>query len=391
MKPFALRTVLVLILVASAAAGAAAQSSAAYRLDAGDVLQVSVWGHEDLSQLVQVRPDGKLSFPLVGELEVAGRTPLEVQEALTRSLAEYVKNPVVTVAVKEFRTISVQVAGEVRNPGVYPLRPGARVAEALAAAGGLGPAADPTRVHLISFSPSPSQKSSPSTVTLDLEGLFRRGEQESNRLLADGDQLVVPQLPKVTVFGEVRTPGLVAVQPRDGLLEILAKAGGPTPEADLAHVEVAVFPDGSLTAPVTTAIDLASPAADEERLTLSENGRTVITVPKLVRQVTVLGEVKNAGTYPVEGPTRLLDALGKAGGPTERAALERVRIYRGGQLDQPEAVVAGRDHLLFEGDSKADPLLEPGDVVFVPETKRPDWQKAITFLSGLNLLKDLLK
>lgn len=77
--------------------------AAEYKLGPGDVLQISVWGHEDLSQVVTIRPDGMIGFPLVGEVKAADLTPEELQKKLAEALAEYVRNPQVIVTVKEFR------------------------------------------------------------------------------------------------------------------------------------------------------------------------------------------------------------------------------------------------------------------------------------------------
>ncbi|MGE5508886.1 MAG: SLBB domain-containing protein [Chitinophagales bacterium] len=445
--------------------GVAAQGETGpYLLGAGDVLQISVWGHEDLTQVIQVRPDGQLSFPLVGELAVAGRTPVQVQEQLTAALSEYVKNPVVTVSVKEFRSIAVQVAGQVRAPGLYRLRPGATVADALAAAGGLAPEADATRVKLVSPEGDSSTldlagllfrgdqvnnavvgdgeqvivqelpkvtvlgevrtpglyrlrpgatvadalasagglapeadatrvklvSSEGRSSVLDLEGLFLRGDQANNRTVADGDQIIVQALPKVTVLGEVRTPGLIPATAKDGLLEVLAKAGGATPDADLSRVQLSVYSAPALQ-PTTTVVDLTEAVRPTGDFALPQASRIVVAVPQKLRRVTVLGQVKNPGSYPVDDQSRLLDVLGAAGGPTDRAALESVRIYRGGQTDNPEKIVAGRDHLLFEGKSQEDPAVKPGDVVFIPETRKTNWTKVMTFLTGLNLFKDLFR
>lgn len=213
MKRSGIPVLLLLIFLAAGSTAVAEGSSGTYRLGPGDVLQITAWGHEELTQVAEVRPDGCITVALVGDLRVASLTPAETGALITESLAVYVRNPRVTVTVKEFRTVAV------------------------------------------------------------------------------------------TVLGEVRSPGQVLVRPGDGILEVLARAGGPT----------------------------------------------------------------------------------------ERARLEAVRVYRGGRFDQPEAVVVGRDHLLFEGDSRRNPAVEEGDVVFVPTTGKVDWAKVLSVLTGLNLLKDLFE
>jgi len=434
-----------------------AHASETYQLGPGDVLQVSVWGHEELNRVVKVRPDGKISFPFVGDLLVDTLTPEEVRDRLTVQLAEYILNPQVTVVVQEFRTIGVQVGGKIKAPGLFRLQPGSsasdaiamaggfavdadvsrvkvssrsgqtvviavtgqgfqpdvvlsdgdqitvpqldkvtvvgqvrspgvvmvqppgRVADAIAAAGGLGPDADLTRVKLIPRAGEPQ--------VLDLSGFYRTGEQVGNLPVTDGDQIVIPEQHRVTVLGEVTRPGLVPVTSGENILDILAKAGGATIDANLALVEVSTFAGNALI--TTETVDASDPFA-KLGIVIPEDGRLVISVPKLRRQVTVLGKVARPGTYPITGETRLIEAIGAAGGPTERASLAEVRVYRGGEFADPEAVVLGRDHLLFEGDLEENISLSSSDVIFVPETKRIDWNKVIMFLTGMKLVKDLL-
>ena len=110
-----------------------------YRIGPSDVLTIRVRGHEDLLQTVTVRPDGKLSLPLVGDLAAAGMTPVELQGRLESALGEYI-NVIpgeVTVVVEEVRSYKVSVLGEVRNPGRFEFQIRVSVLDALAQAGGL--------------------------------------------------------------------------------------------------------------------------------------------------------------------------------------------------------------------------------------------------------------
>ncbi len=109
-----------------------------YRLGAGDKLRIEVYGQPQLSQGVQIRPDGKITLPLVGDVIAAGRTSLELRDSLTASLKEFVTNPVVTAIVQEASSAQVHVIGEVERPGSQVLIGPLTVLQALAAAGGLG-------------------------------------------------------------------------------------------------------------------------------------------------------------------------------------------------------------------------------------------------------------
>ena len=107
-----------------------------YRLVPGDKLRIEVYKDAQLSQSVQVRPDGKITLPLAGDIAAAGRTPLELREAIAGSLTTYINNPTVTVIVVETEPPVVYVMGEVTHAGPYPIKGQVSVLQALAMAGG---------------------------------------------------------------------------------------------------------------------------------------------------------------------------------------------------------------------------------------------------------------
>ena len=118
-----------LIFCISAVFDAAAGDS--YRLGVGDVLEITVWGHPELKTTVQVRPDGYITFPLVGDQLADGKTARQLAEEIQQSLSAYVVAPSVTIIVTGFRTIRVQVLGEVRNPGYYKVSAEDRLLDAI--------------------------------------------------------------------------------------------------------------------------------------------------------------------------------------------------------------------------------------------------------------------
>jgi polysaccharide export outer membrane protein len=113
-----------------------ADVAADYRLVPGDKLRVEVYKDAQLSQSVQVRPDGKITLPLAGDIPAAGRTPIELRNAIATSLTTYIANPTVTVIVVETEPPVVYVMGEVNNAGPYPIKGQLSVLQALAMAGG---------------------------------------------------------------------------------------------------------------------------------------------------------------------------------------------------------------------------------------------------------------
>jgi polysaccharide export outer membrane protein len=108
-----------------------------FKLGPDDVIEVSVYQEKDLSATVPVRPDGKISLPLVGEMPASGKTAVELQKEIALRLKQYIAEPAVTVVVKEVNSPKVSVFGEVKTPGVYKIKDRATLLDAVALAGGL--------------------------------------------------------------------------------------------------------------------------------------------------------------------------------------------------------------------------------------------------------------
>jgi polysaccharide biosynthesis/export protein len=107
-----------------------------YKVGPGDKLRIEVYKDQQLSQSVQVRPDGKITLPLIGDMEATGRTPIELRDTVAKSLKDYVNNPTVTVIVVEAIASQVYVMGEVTHPGTMQLHGPTTILQALAMAGG---------------------------------------------------------------------------------------------------------------------------------------------------------------------------------------------------------------------------------------------------------------
>jgi polysaccharide biosynthesis/export protein len=156
-----------------------------YRLGPGDKLRVEVYRETQLSQSLQVRPDGKITLPLIGDVPAAGRTSIELRDSLATSLKEYVTNPVVTVIVQEATAAQVFVIGEVPNPGVQVMQGPLTILQALARAGGLKEFADERDIRIL-------RKGNLSTLVIP----FDYKEAIKGRLepvhLQPGDTVVVP-------------------------------------------------------------------------------------------------------------------------------------------------------------------------------------------------------
>lgn len=122
---------------------------AEYRIGPEDLLQISVWKNEAMSQTVPVRPDGKISLPLLNDIQAAGLTPMQLRDIVTRNLVEYIPAPEVSVIVRGVHSFKVSVIGEVRATGRYELKSRTTVLDALAQAGGFTEFASRSRIVVL--------------------------------------------------------------------------------------------------------------------------------------------------------------------------------------------------------------------------------------------------
>jgi polysaccharide export outer membrane protein len=139
-----------------------------------DVIEVFVWKEPDLSTTAVVRPDGKVSLPLIGELHTSGKTAVELQKEISQKLAQYVAEPVVNVIVKEVNSAKVSVLGEVKTPGVYKIKDRATLLDAIALAGGFTEYAKRNKVTVIRPVTTGEQK----LIKLNADDQIKRGESE---------------------------------------------------------------------------------------------------------------------------------------------------------------------------------------------------------------------
>ena len=256
----------VAILIAGCAAWLSTASGAApdYRIGPDDILAISVWDQKDLDQVVAVRPDGKISLPLVGEMEVGGLTVAEVASRLTSLYSRTVRGAQVTVGVREIRSRPVFIAGAVVRPGSLQLTQDLTVMQALAAVGGPLATADLESAFVMRGE---------TRMPVNLLTVLQRGDPKQNIKLQPGDTVVVPNADAVYVQGEVKTPGPVKFTRGLTVMTAIAAAGGFTPLASPRRVTVARTDGGKKETFRVNVNDL-----DEKDVTLRPND--VITVPQ---------------------------------------------------------------------------------------------------------------
>ncbi len=193
-----------------------------YRIGDEDVLQLSVWGNPELNVQVPVRPDGMISFPLVGDVKAAGVSPQELKTILEKDLSKYVKDPTVSVIVTSINSFKVYVIGEgITTPsGVITLKRNTSLLQLIAQLGSLKNA-DLDNSFILR---------NDKKLTNDFSGLVRKGDISQDLQLAPNDVVFIPDNfeKRITVVGEVKNPGTIAY--REGLtaVDAILNTGGFT-------------------------------------------------------------------------------------------------------------------------------------------------------------------
>jgi polysaccharide export outer membrane protein len=168
----------------TAATGAAAPvDPKTYQIGPEDVLAITVWREPDVSRLVQVRPDGKITLPLAGELTAGGHTPLQLQEQVTKKLSEFINQPVVNVAVQSVQSKKYYLAGEVNRSGAFPLVVPTTVLEAINSAGGFREFANKGKIVILRGD---------QRLKFNYNEVIKGKNLKQNIYLENGDHIIVP-------------------------------------------------------------------------------------------------------------------------------------------------------------------------------------------------------
>ncbi len=137
MKAFSVVISAILVLLGAGAGGAAEMAGGDYLIGPGDVLEVSVWKEDALTKQLSVLPDGRIAFPLIGEVQAAGRTVAQLKKEMEERLARFVPDPVLSVGVQQVNSLLIYMIGRVNQPGRFVLNASVDVLQALSMAGGL--------------------------------------------------------------------------------------------------------------------------------------------------------------------------------------------------------------------------------------------------------------
>lgn len=314
-----------LLLAAFIGRSSAQTPTADYKLRAGDVINIDVWGFKDISvSAVPVRPDGKISYPTIGDIYVVDMTPTALSRIITLGITKYIKEPKVSVTLLSSAAERFFVTGAVAKPGGFPLTVNTGVREAVAASGDLAPDADVQDATVLRNG---------QTIPVDLAGAMA-GNPAKNIMLQAGDTLSIPQA-LITIEGAVNGTGKQPLRRGTTLRQALAAVGDVKEDADVERVQV-------LRGKETIVANLREITADPQKDVPLKSGDVIKVDPVDVRTVPVLitGSVGHSGTFRFVPGYRdtVQDAITWAGGLGSDADLERVKIVRSNAAGKPTQI-----------------------------------------------------
>ncbi|MXZ00820.1 hypothetical protein F4Y93_09320 [Candidatus Poribacteria bacterium] len=348
-----------------------------YRIKKGDTLLIAVVGQPEYTHSVQVREDGRINY-FGGEFDVAGATVTTVNHLIRDFLVtdNQITKPVVMVSLVQ-QEHGVFVGGAVKTPGRYGISPETDIDlyRAIALAGGMGESADRQGVQLIRKDTTQKVE----TYDLSTHSPYRDIRVNIN------DLVFVMPLSVVEVQGQVQTPGKIFIRGDIGIANALARAGGPTPEADLTVV-VKVEKNGKRSEFNLSEQFWKSPPDDEPPPTLSDGD--VLYVPNVFKTepIYVTGYVRDPGPQRVRGPLNLSQAVALGGGFDASANREEVIIHRqdGTTIEVPFTLNP------TEGATQQHVLLYPGDILEIKKKFQVDWSLVSTLsfiiFSGISVI-----
>ena len=234
------------VLLAGSPAPAASPVRGPYRLGVGDRLEISVFGHEDMRQDLEVLADGTVALPMVGVVPVAGKTVSELRGELEAKLKDYLVDPQVSLDIKDYKSQPVNVVGEVKNPGQYYLKGPTTLVDIIALAGWMTANAG-GEVILTRHETDPGKGTEMRQIVVRKEDLVGSGQAHNNPLVQAGDVVTVGPKQYFYIRGEVAKPGQYPLEDHPTLMKAISIAQGLTQyraeEGDRGHPDGERGPD----------------------------------------------------------------------------------------------------------------------------------------------------
>jgi polysaccharide export outer membrane protein len=210
--------------------GVACADTDDYRLGAGDLVRITVFNHPDLAIDVRISQSGNLTFPLIGQITVAGLSTRQTETLLTRRLTEgaFIQDAQVSVLVIEYQSQKVSVLGQVEKPGQYALTESSRAMSLIAQAGGM--------LNLVAADEGVIVHADGSKTSIDFTKMLN-GDPTQNPPVLKGDTIFVPKAAQFYIYGEVQRPGVYRLERNMTVAQAIAAGGGLTPKASEHRIQ----------------------------------------------------------------------------------------------------------------------------------------------------------
>jgi len=349
-----------------------------YILGPGDGLTVNLWGEFDEKYEVRVTPDGKISLPTIGNLQVKGISLAEAEVLVESQVKRYYHNVKSGVSLTALRVFEVLVLGEVFNPGTSLATPVKRVSEVVANAGGVLPGGSKRHIQV--------RRNGQVFAIADIAAFFQQGDESLNPFLQDGDMIFVPPMgtERVSVYTteisqgpavsggtltESSVPHTVEVKQGERIASIVAELGGISPWWDLEGVVVqrkSRVPEGIMRIPVNLRTYYLE--KDESQNVVLMSGDEIF-VPASARRILVAGSVGKSGSYTYVPGKSADDYVAQAGGLSLAADVNRSFIRRADGTIQP-----------YLGSAE----LNNGDSIIILEKLFKTWQDYFTLVGTIS-------
>ena len=305
-----------------------------YILGPSDVVKISVYENPEMLTETRIGENGKIHFPLLGEIAIGGLSIAEAENKIGDALrtGKFVPKPHVTLFVTAFRSQQVSVLGYVNRPGLYPIEKPTRLSEMLANAGGINPSgADVLTLTRV-------EAGQLKKIDINQNKAFGSGDVALDIPVRGGDVIFVPRAPQYYIYGEVQHPGYLRLEQDMTVTQALAGGGGVTARGSETRIRISRR-DRTSGKTQTYDAPLDAPVLADD----------VIFVP--ATQFYIYGEIQRPGPYRIEPHMNLTQAIAVGGGPTGRGSETSVRISRRDKDGKMRLFEAGPNELILPDDA----------------------------------------
>ncbi|XOF32650.1 MAG: SLBB domain-containing protein [Candidatus Electrothrix sp. YB6] len=340
-----------------------AQADDSYTIGAGDVLSITVYDHEELTSKLRVSEEGKIEFPLIGDVRVSGLKVSAAAKRIEKALGDgYIVDPQVSILIEQFNSQKIVVLGHVKNPGLMELRGPITLLELISQAGGLQKDAGDT------VTVKRTVKGKQKIITVDLARLIETGDPQENIQIRGGDTVSVPQGAVCYITGGVKNPGAYPCGRNTNVLKIVSLAGSYTEKGVESGLKINRVVDGKKQ--VLRKVNESTRLLPDDVIVVPES----ITVKGKEPVCYITGAVARPGAYPCGRNATVLKMITRAGSFADNASQSGIQINR---------IINGRKTVLKNVDQNTS--VRPEDIIVVPERPEPFVKKgkeAVCYITG---------